>query len=285
VSSLPVSVVIATRDRPRLLADALASIAAGATTPDEVLVVDQSREDATSAVVAANGGATYVRAERPGLSAARNQGARAARNEIVAFCDDDVVVSAGWLAALRAAVGAGAATGRVERDPRDDGGVVPALVLDETAATYTAPSSRDVLAGGNMAIRRDVLASVGWFDERLGPGARYPAAEDNDLGWRLLAAGHPIAYEPAALVYHRAWRRTRHYPAVRWRYGRGKGGFYAKAAGDNRYGARRAAADLAARARRFPWSLRHPVYATGEVAYAVGVVIGAVEWLVRERGR
>ena len=56
-----------------------------------------------------------------------------------------------------------------------------------------------------------------------------------------------------------------------------------KASCGDRYGRQRAAADLGARARRLPKVLHRPIYAAGEVLYAAGVVVGGVEWLLRER--
>ena len=42
---------------------------------------------------------------------------------------------------------------------------------------------------------------VGGFDERLGAGAA-GCSEDSELWYRLLAAGHTVPYEPAAVVFH-----------------------------------------------------------------------------------
>ena len=281
------SVVIATVGRAALVAGAVASIRSGDDVPAEILVIDQSRDEATRAALAQIEGVTLVPSPRRGLSAARNHGTRRAAREVVAFCDDDLRVTPGWLGALVAPVLAAqtvVTTGRVERDPEDSGGVVPALVLATEPAEYTARGPRDVLAGGNMAIRVATLKELGGFDERLGAGSRYPSAEDNDLALRLLTSGHTIRYEPAALVYHRAWRRPTSYPVVRWRYGRGKGAFYAKnSSPGDRYGRQRAAADLGARARRLPTVLHRPIYAAGEVLYAAGVVVGGLEWVLRER--
>lgn len=287
MSELPVSVVIATVGRAALVADAVASIRSGDDVPAEILVVDQSRDESTRAALAQLEAVTLVPSPRRGLSAARNHGTRRAAGEVVAFCDDDLRVTPGWLGALVAPVLAAqtvVTTGRVERDPEDSGGVVPALVLATEPAEYTARGPRDVLAGGNMAIRVATLNQLGGFDERLGAGSRYPSAEDNDLALRLLTSGHTIRYEPTALVYHRAWRRPASYPVIRWRYGRGKGAFYAKnSSPGDRYGRQRAAADLGARARRLPGVLHRPIYAAGEVLYAAGVVVGGLEWLLRER--
>jgi len=144
-----------------------------------------------------------------------------------------------------------------------------------------------VLAGGNMAMSRSVAAVVGGFDERLGAGSQFPAAEDNDLGYRLLEAGYRIEYVPAALLYHRAWRPAWDYWAVRWRYGRGKGGFYCKHLSlRDRYVLRRMLRDVLSRVVRFPWFLvRHPFRAGGDPFYLCGILFGIVDWYLGPHGR
>jgi GT2 family glycosyltransferase len=131
-----------------------------------------------------------------------------------------------------------------------------------------------------MAAYRSALATVGAFDERLGPGSRFPAAEDNDLGFRLLEAGFRIIYEPRAIVYHRAWRPRRDYLKVRWLYGRGKGGFYGKHRDrPDRHITRRARHDVGHRLRRLPARvLREPLGAAGDLLYIAGVCRGWWEW-------
>jgi len=126
---------------------------------------------------------------------------------------------------------------------------------------------------------------VGGWDERLGAGSSFPAAEDNDLGFRLLEAGYRIVYVPDAVLHHRSWRPGRQYPQARWRYGVGKGGFYAKHAREPRM-ARRALLDVGRRPGRFVTTVaRRPLYAIGELAYAAGVVIGSGRWLAHSRRR
>ncbi len=63
----------------------------------EVIVVDNRPAGAPPVPLE---GATVVRETHPGISAARNRGMDAARGEIVAFTDDDVVVDPGWLTAI-----------------------------------------------------------------------------------------------------------------------------------------------------------------------------------------
>ncbi len=134
---------------------------------------------------------------------------------------------------------------------------------------------------GNLALHREVFERLGGFDERLGAGGRYPAAEDNDLGFRLLRAGYRIHYVPDAFVWHRAWRSGRDVLPQRWRYGYGQGAFYAKhlVLGD------RGILGLAARrvgrvALRVPRRLAgRPRAALGDAAYLLGVLAGATAWL------
>jgi GT2 family glycosyltransferase len=52
-----------------------------------------------------------------------------------------------------------------------------------------------------MAIRRESIDRVGFFDERLGAGAA-GCSEDSEYWYRLLAEGWSCAYEPAAVVFH-----------------------------------------------------------------------------------
>jgi GT2 family glycosyltransferase len=121
---------------------------------------------------------------------------------------------------------------------------------------------------------------VGGFDARLGAGSRFPAADDNDLGFRLLKAGYEIVYAPQAVVYHRAWRPASEYLVMRWRYGRGKGGFYAKhLPTEPRYMLGRIACDVGRRALGFFGRLRRdPRGAAGDVVYSLGVMVGVIQW-------
>lgn len=293
----PATVLICSRDRPAMLLDTVRSVLAGAEVPSELLVVDQSV--APSAELAGMGevrgcAVSYVHSDTTGLSRARNAGLRAASEDVIVLLDDDMLVEEDWLASLLAGLAAGyygVATGRVlAAPPEGAGGSVPpaALVTRETAAVYRGPQgSLDVVPGANVALHRRLVLDLGGFDERLGPGTHYAAAEDNDMGHRLLLAGCEVRHVPGAVVLHRAWRPSNERIRLRWHYGRGKGAFYAKhvALGD-RHLRRRAAADVRRRLGRALTGLAGaPRVTATELVSLAGMLSGAVEWLARERIR
>jgi GT2 family glycosyltransferase len=229
-----ISILIATADRSTLLAGCLGSLAASRFAEAEVLILDQGRSDPMSPGRIGNGlTIRYLRCPRRGKSAALNLGVKEARAPWLAFTDDDCQVAADWLEVIdRAAreMGAGCAlTGRVVPGaPEGEAVTAPSLRENSRETTYRAPTFQDVLFGNNMAIPAGLLQKAGCFDERLGPGTAAPAAEDNDLGYRLLRAGVPIRYLPAMVVTHRSWRSGPEQVRLYRGYGVGQGTFYGK---------------------------------------------------------
>jgi len=291
---LAASVLICSRGRPDLLLDTVRSVLAGGAVPYELIVVDQSA--AANAELAGTGPVRgcqvhYLHSATSGLSRARNVAIEAASCDVVVLIDDDMFVEDRWLACLLAGLGEGpgaVATGRVLSAPAEGrGAIVPpaALVLRDTPAVYRGAQRFDVVPGANVAMKREMVRSLGGYDVRLGAGTRFSAADDNDMGHRLLAAGCEVRHVPDAVVLHRAHRPKAELVRLRWRYGRGKGAFYAKHAGlRDRLIAGRAAADAGARLRRaLRAARRSPRSAAGELLSLAGMGSGALDWLVFER--
>lgn len=287
----PSSLVICSRNRPHLLAQAVESVLGGAVLPNELVVVDQSErpnEALTNLTQHRDCRIHYLWTARIGASSARNEGAAAASHEILAFIDDDILVPPDWYARLvRALVQAGPGsviTGRVlPGDIEVAGGFVPAVVERMRPGMHAGRIGTDVLVGCHFALYRSTFEAVGGLDERLGPGSRFPGAEDNDLGFRLLEAGCRIIYAPDCVVYHRAWRSGRSYLPLRWAYGRGQGAFYAKHLSvRDGYVAGRLLRDVGLRVLRFPWRFAHrPRLAIGDLVFTCGILSGSGEWLAR----
>jgi GT2 family glycosyltransferase len=293
-SHLPAcSLIICSRNRPAFLSATVDSVLEGDEVPTELVIVDQSHapdERLAHRVQTRGCELRYLWTRSVGLSRARNEGIRAARSDILVIIDDDMYVESNWLGTfVRALVQAAprtVVTGRVlATHPEVPRGFAPTLAVREDSAIYQGRIGTEVLAGGHMAAHRSAFDEVGGFDERLGAGSAFPAADDNDLGFRLLEAGYRIAYVPEAIVYHRAWRAEADYLPMRWNYGLGKGGYYAKYLSfKDRYMLRRMLYDIGHRVYQLPTRLRHNrrlVY--GDPAYILGIVVGATRWLLTHR--
>lgn len=216
-----ISVVIATLRRPDALQRCLASLAALRESPARVFVVDNTAGDSATAAVARQAGATLLVEPRPGLSRARNRGARAALpfGGAIAFLDDDVVVEDGWAAAIAA----GFAT-----DPEVmivTGRILPIDAEGDAAHAYAAtggldlgPTSFSIDAGdrywfertnfgeagfgGNIAIRAEAFAIWPGFRESLGLGAPLHGAEEQHALFSIARAGGRVTYRADAVTYH-----------------------------------------------------------------------------------
>ncbi|MFL6195573.1 MAG: glycosyltransferase family 2 protein [Thermoanaerobaculia bacterium] len=294
MSPPPASLVLCTRDRPRFLLDTLGSILAGEELPAEIVVTDQGDPPASGLDGLGAGLPCTVRhvpLRSVGLGRARNAGIQAARHDAVAFIDDDMWVDRRWWGTLlRALLEAGpraVITGQVRAAPPEvPGGIAPSTMLGDERVVYEGRLDRDILAAGNMILFRSAFDEVGLFDERLGAGSRFPSSEDNDFCFRLLEAGYRVIYEPGAVLEHRAWRSKQDYVRLRWSYGRGHGAYYAKhlAPGDRRM-LGRLRADLARQVRKVPARLRGRELRmlASDVAFALGLTVGAAEWLLTQR--
>lgn len=284
--------VIASRERPALLTDAVESILEGDRVPSELIIVDQSRRPhptLPSLGPVAGCEIRYVSISSHGLSRGRNVGVAESRSPMLSFTDDDIVVARDWFARLIDQLQAGGprtvVTGKVAPLEAEQGLFVPSTIEDEQRAEYRGRVGRDVLFAGNMAMYRAAVVEVGPFDPLLGAGSRFPSAEDNDFGHRLLEAGYRIVYVPEAVVYHRAWRRTRNFLRLRWSYGRGQGAFFAKhLRGDDSYMRVRLRSNLLDHLGRIRGDVRaRPLVAAGNGIYVAGVLSGAAEWLLTQR--
>lgn len=238
MTATALSVVVPTRDRPHQLSGCLDSLRSVLRTGDELIVVDSASADTSVAPTATSFGARLVRCDLPGASRARNAGVAAASHPLVAFVDDDVRVAPGWAAAMASALerdGVSFVCGRVAVPPDQTGGLRQIAIKDDPKPAPIDPDTPAPLGcSANLGVRGDVLATIGGFDEGLGGGARYRAAEDLDLFDRLLAAGFRGRYEPAALSWHDQWRSRPALVRLDWGYGIGLGARIAKLARTDR---------------------------------------------------
>lgn len=168
---------------------------------DEVLVIDDGSRDNSAEVASRYPQVTLIRhAVNKGLAAARNTALRAARNELVASVDADVIADPSWIATLLPHL--------------DDPNVVGAGgILVEGVQTTLADRWRRArmaqewgqqyirnprfLYGCNNVFRKSAVLNVGGYNESL-----RTCGEDPDLAARIRAHGWDLVYDPAARTTH-----------------------------------------------------------------------------------
>lgn len=223
-----ITVIVCTRDRPRMLEECLARLCESLRAGDHLIVVDSASTSPEVSEVAARHTPHVVRSDRPGLSIARNAGWREATTEAVAFIDDDVRVAPDWAQSAAKVLGehpeAGFVTGWIGVPPEQIGGHRPVAVADdESPRSLDRRSTGSWGHGANMATRRSVLEHLGGFDELLGAGSAFPGAEDYDFFDRVFDAGLTGRFDPRLRAFHEQWRAPRALVRLDYRYGKGAG--------------------------------------------------------------
>jgi glycosyltransferase involved in cell wall biosynthesis len=208
-----VSVIVPTRDRPELLAEALASVRAveGGDLRLEIVVGDNSASS-TAEATAQRFAAKYVAVAERGAAAARNAALHAATGDFIAFLDDDDL----WLPAhIRPHL-------RLLAEQPMFGAVIGQVVNTDATGASRGPAwpTRFPSKIGATVVRAEVARAVGDFDPRL--------IGDQDWDWHLrLAALTRIGFvpEPMVLFRHRplgsdtrlSWMRLGFTTRVMWR--------------------------------------------------------------------
>ena len=237
-ADVAVSVVVPTLDRPVRAAAVVGAVLAGDETPLEILVVDQSEDDATASALDELGDERVRRLahQPPSTSGARNAGAQAARGDYVAFLDDDVELAASWLACLLAELHDLALPDALFGEVHEPVGFVAdrthlpvSLFHIEQARVWERPVHPNRIGyAANFVCRRAAFLEVGGFDPRLGPGSRFCGAEDMDLAYRLLKGGYRVASSPRFEIVHQQWREPDALPRLFHGYNMGGAAFCAK---------------------------------------------------------
>jgi len=161
-----------------------------------------------------------------GFAEGNNRAVDAARQEWVAFVNNDMWFAPSWLRDFVSAI---------DEHPEIDcftcrimnwngtaidfvGGAINfeghGFQLDHGKTTSPLDRERRVIApcGGATLIKRERFCAVGGFDPLY-----FSFFEDTDLGWRLNLLGHDVLYTPRATTFHREHATARKFPAHRLR--------------------------------------------------------------------
>ena len=201
---LPLTVVIPTYRRERVLLDTINSLLPLLGSGDELIVLDQTltHEAATESALAGWQGAGRIRWQRlpePSIPQAMNQGLLEARNEIVVFLDDDVKPEANLLEGHRHAI---------ERRPEHliAGRVIQPWQEGQDFSrdqhfhfACTAGQEVTEFMGGNFSVRRSDALALGGFDENF---VRVAYRFEAEFAHRFRMSGRSIWFESSACLHH-----------------------------------------------------------------------------------
>lgn len=210
-----ISVVICTWNRCAILERTLDSLAEVKIPDDlgvEIVVVDNNSSDRTRSLVEGRisswkaGNLRYAFEPRQGKQFALNQGIEAARFEVLAFTDDDVLFPADWLVRIAErfdAVAVDLAGGKTI--PTWPEGKAPVWYDDRMLAVVAGVDIGDELvwdvpadyapAGTNLLARKALFGRMGGFSET------HYRHMDFEFGMRCLARGVRVVYDPAIVVF------------------------------------------------------------------------------------
>lgn len=220
------SLVVATLGRVAELDVLLCSLAGQQSADFEVIVVDQNGDGRLDDMLARHAAAMPIRRLRSNvraLSHARNLGLAQCRGALVGFPDDDCTYPPGVLAAVDAAFAADPALDLLSGAAAAPGGGLGSGRWHPVAAPISRANVWITAISFTVFLRRAVLERIGGFDERLGVGAPFGAAEETDLVVRAIDAGARARYDPALLVLHPDKRLSEVAAARAFSYGAGCG--------------------------------------------------------------
>lgn len=231
VALTDLTVVVPTRDRTEQLDRCLAALV-----PLRVVVVDDASEQPhrVAEVAHRHGARVHRLTTNLGPAGARNAGLRLVRTPLIAFVDSDVTIDAARLLDLarhcadpQVALVGPQVVGKVRGAPgrrarwfeRYDA-AASSLDLGATggvvrpgAATGWLPSA--CLVGRTDLLTGDTNGGIGGFEDG------WRVAEDVDLVWRLVDAGHVVRYDPDVRADHDVRGTVRTWLGRKFFYGTG----------------------------------------------------------------
>ena len=227
MSSIKISVVIATCNRAHLLKNCVDSLEKQTLDKDlfEVIVINDGSTDSTGRFLEDFKKKTminfhYINQENRGVSSARNSGIDIAKGEYVAFTDDDCIVPEDWLARMyycfntldNDVAGIGGPLDCVTQHEGsyianfiqfiDEFNYIPVLTKFFIWYVHTSQLKGDeqvpYLRTSNAIFRKKCLEEVGGFDVAF----ERPGGEDPDLCYRLLNENYRFHFDKDLVVLH-----------------------------------------------------------------------------------
>jgi glycosyltransferase involved in cell wall biosynthesis len=202
---IPVSIVIPTYNRITKLFRLLKSLNHLNPMPDEVIIIDDHSNDQTPELLKRwkdienrFSKKIVLKSENKGPADSRNIGIKNARNDLVAFADDDVIVAKDWIKyithRLRNSESKLVGVGGIVKSVNND--IISQYFVENK--TLEAPSHLYYIPTVNCCFKKKPLIDIGYFNTEF----PFAGGEDTDLCLRLKRNGFYFVKDKKALVYH-----------------------------------------------------------------------------------
>lgn len=204
-------IIIPTFQRPRLLKSCLDSVCSQSTLNVNVLVVDQSFDDASSLLCKQYSQVRYIHANYQNKSRAINESIAKSDEDLISIIDDDTILDKNWATAVFHAFS----------DSTTDI-IQGSIQISDDSLNDSVENNQDIITkrqvvgrvcfpplfkiGCNFAFRRHVFETAGNFNESLGPGTKNKAGEDLEWGYRVFKHGFKLLLNPEMCISHTSWR-------------------------------------------------------------------------------
>ncbi len=214
----PLSVIVCTNNNVDDLRNCLSALKCSLSDKDEIIVVDYAKDNNYTELLLENfPEILYVRETNPSLAKARNVGIKLAKNSIVAFTDEKVIVGEIWADEIRNSF--------INRNIMAITGLVIPVEINSMTKPYFNRNwsySRGyseqffdckyfndrienkqpfwgIAVKSNMAFRKSIFDIVSYFDETL-----VNELIDELLVFKLLSKGWECVYHPSVYVYEQS---------------------------------------------------------------------------------
>ena len=218
-ATMQISVVICTRNRGSQIIQTIESVLKNRYSTFELLIVDQSSNDATERAIVpfcTDPRVRYVRTATSGLGPARRLSLELAKSEIVLMTDDDCEVDPNWIAQMvaihRSYPQAAVVFCDVFPGPYDrNRGFIPVTIashdnLITNVREWCQAGAANIGIGAGIGVRRSLVQTIGGFDTCLGAGTTLYCAEETDLALRALLHGYQVYRTTRTSVVHHGFR-------------------------------------------------------------------------------
>lgn len=202
------SFIVTTMNRPNELEICIESLLSQTENDFEIIVVDQSDNDLSEKYIKEKQRETscivYKRVKYKALSKARNDALRLARGDYFALVDDDAVYSLDYLEKCSSII-------KKEKKVIISGRIRGNDIEESDFIDYSAASEGERLSfekirrmcpSAGLVFPISVIKECGLFDENLGLGAYFGAAEETDLLLRALRKKYIVIHTKKAILKH-----------------------------------------------------------------------------------